>query len=247
MAQPGVTYYYLIFSVIHVHLHVCFFCCILLCSHACGWDCRLYMSYTCPYAQRAWIARNCKGLQGKIVLVPIDMADRPAWYKTVNPKNQVPCLEHDNKVIGESLDLTKYMDSNFEGPKLFPDDFEKQRLGEELLTYSDTFNQVVLASLTSKGGVTAEAVAALDKIEDSLSKFDDGPFFLGQFSLVDIAYAPFVDGFKVFFAGIQNYDTTAGRPNIQRFVEEMDSIAAYSKTKQDPQELLALTRNKLGI
>jgi glutathione S-transferase len=36
---------------------------------------------------------------------------------------------------------------------------------------------------------------------------------------VDIAYAPFVDGFKVFFAGIQNYDTTAGRPNIQRFVE----------------------------
>ncbi|XP_051230794.1 protein IN2-1 homolog B isoform X3 [Lolium perenne] len=227
MAQPGVTYYYLIFSVIHVHLHVCFFCCILLCSHACGWDCRLYMSYTCPYAQRAWIARNCKGLQGKIVLVPIDMADRPAWYKTVNPKNQVPCLEHDNKVIGESLDLTKYMDSNFEGPKLFPD--------------------VVLASLTSKGGVTAEAVAALDKIEDSLSKFDDGPFFLGQFSLVDIAYAPFVDGFKVFFAGIQNYDTTAGRPNIQRFVEEMDSIAAYSKTKQDPQELLALTRNKLGI
>ncbi|XP_047090366.1 protein IN2-1 homolog B-like [Lolium rigidum] len=208
---------------------------------------RLYMSYTCPYAQRAWIARNCKGLQGKIVLVPIDMADRPEWYKTVNPKNQVPCLEHNNKVIGESLDLIKYMDSNFEGPKLFPDDSEKQRLAEELLAYSDTFNQAMLASLTSKGGVTDEAVAAVDKIEDFLSKFDDGPFFLGQFSLVDIAYAPFVDGFQVFFAGIQNYDTTAGRPNIQRFIEEMDSIAAYSKTKQDPQELLALTRNKLGI
>jgi glutathione S-transferase len=36
---------------------------------------------------------------------------------------------------------------------------------------------------------------------------------------VDIAYAPFVDGFKVFFAGIKNYDTTAGRPNIQIFIE----------------------------
>uniref|UniRef100_A0ACD5XKB2 Uncharacterized protein n=1 Tax=Avena sativa TaxID=4498 RepID=A0ACD5XKB2_AVESA len=212
-----------------------------------GATARLYMSYSCPYAQRTWIARNCKGLQGKIMLVPIDVADKPAWYKKIYPKNKIPCLEHNNKVIGESLDVIKYMDSNFEGPKLFPDDSEKQRFAEELLAYSDTFNRAMLSSLTSKGGVTAEAVAALDKIEDSLSKFDDGPFFLGQFSLVDIAYAPFVDGFKVFFAGIRNYDTAAGRPNMRRFIEEMDSIAAYAKTKQDPQELLAATKKKLGI
>ncbi|KAI5005909.1 hypothetical protein ZWY2020_033152 [Hordeum vulgare] len=44
----------------------------------------------------------------------------------------------------------------------------------------------------------AQPEAALDKIEASLSKFDDGPFFLGHFSLVDIAYAPFVDGFQDF-------------------------------------------------
>ncbi|CAM0872603.1 unnamed protein product [Alopecurus aequalis] len=208
---------------------------------------RLYMSYSCPYAQRAWIARNCKGLQGKIMLVPLDTADKPAWYKKIYPMNMIPCLEHNNKITGESLDMIKYMDSNFEGPKLFPDDSEKQRLAEELLDYSDTFNLAMLASLTSKGGVTSEAVAALDKIEDSLSKFDDGPFFLGQFSLVDIAYAPFVDGFQVFFAGIKNYDTTAGRPNIQRFVEEMNGIAAYAKTKQDPEELLSLTKKRFGV
>jgi glutathione S-transferase len=31
------------------------------------------------------------------------------------------------------------------------------------------------------------SVAALDKIEDALGKFNDGPFFLGQFSLVCVA------------------------------------------------------------
>ena len=36
---------------------------------------------------------------------------------------------------------------------------------------------------------------------------------------MDIAYAPFVDGFQVFFANIKNYDTTAGRPNMQRFIK----------------------------
>ncbi|KAM0921870.1 hypothetical protein ACQ4PT_006568 [Festuca glaucescens] len=85
-----------------------------------------------------------EGLQGKIVLVPMDLADRPAWYKKVCQQNQIPCLEHDNKIIGESLDLIKYMDINFEGPKLFPDDSKKQRLAEELLAYSDTFNQAML-------------------------------------------------------------------------------------------------------
>lgn len=34
--------------------------------------------------------------------------------------SQVPSLEHNNKVIGESLDLIKYVDSNFEGPSLLP-------------------------------------------------------------------------------------------------------------------------------
>lgn len=34
---------------------------------------------------------------------------------------QVPALEHNNEVRGESLDLLKYVDSNFEGPPLLPD------------------------------------------------------------------------------------------------------------------------------
>uniref|UniRef100_A0A0E0KC61 GST N-terminal domain-containing protein n=1 Tax=Oryza punctata TaxID=4537 RepID=A0A0E0KC61_ORYPU len=118
---------------------------------------RLFMSYICPYAQRAWIARNYKGLQEKIKLVPIDMNDRPAWYKGVYPKNTLPSLEHNKKIIGESLDLIKYIDINFAGPKLTPDDSEKQRLAEELLAYSDIFNQAVRSALISKDAVTAEA------------------------------------------------------------------------------------------
>ncbi|KAL6907456.1 hypothetical protein ACP4OV_002495 [Aristida adscensionis] len=207
---------------------------------------RLYMSYVCPYAQRAWITMNYKGLQEKIKLVPIDTADKPAWYKNVYPKSQVPALEHNKKIIGESLDVIKYIDSNFDGPKLTTDDPEKQRLAEELLEYSDTFNLAILAKLRSKGSVTAEAVAALDKIDSFLSKFGDGPFFLGQFSLVDIAYAPFIDGFHIFCADIKHYDITEGRIHVQKFIEELNKIEAYRQTKQDPQKLLALTKQKLG-
>ncbi|KAF2938664.1 protein IN2-1 homolog B [Oryza sativa Japonica Group] len=209
---------------------------------------RLYVAYHCPYAQRAWIARNYKGLQDKIKIVAIDLADRPAWYKEkVYPENKVPSLEHNNQVKGESLDLVKYIDTNFEGPALLPDDSEKQQFAEELLAYTDAFNKASYSSIVAKGDVCDEAVAALDKIEAALSKFNDGPFFLGQFSLVDIAYVPFIERFQIFFSGIKNYDITKGRPNLQKFIEEVNKIHAYTETKQDPQFLLEHTKKRLGI
>ncbi|RZS06928.1 hypothetical protein BHM03_00037702 [Ensete ventricosum] len=65
--------------------------------------------------------------------------------------------------------------------------------------------------------------AAYDKIEDALSKFSDGPFFLGQFSLVmylvDIAYAPFVERFQTLLLDVKNYDILKGRPKLALWIE----------------------------
>uniref|UniRef100_A0ACD5YM88 Uncharacterized protein n=1 Tax=Avena sativa TaxID=4498 RepID=A0ACD5YM88_AVESA len=209
---------------------------------------RLYVAYHCPYAQRAWIARNYKGLQDTIKVVAIDLADRPSWYKEkVYPENKVPALEHNNQVKGESLDLVKYIDSNFEGPTLLPDDSAKQQFAEELLAFSDGFNSAFFSCLRSKGDVSDEAAAAVDKIEAALGKFSDGPFFLGQFSLVDIAYVPFIERFQIFYQGIKNDDIAKGRPNLHKFFEEVNKIDAYTQTKLDPQFLLAQMKEKFGI
>ncbi|MEI4855924.1 glutathione S-transferase N-terminal domain-containing protein, partial [Klebsiella pneumoniae] len=60
---------------------------------------RLYIFYECPFAQRTWIARNYKGLEDTIKLVPLSIQDRPAWFKEkVYPENKVPALEHNNEV-----------------------------------------------------------------------------------------------------------------------------------------------------
>ncbi|XP_022138877.1 protein IN2-1 homolog B [Momordica charantia] len=197
---------------------------------------RLYISYTCPYAQRVWITRNCKGLQNKIQLVPIDLQDRPLWYKEkVYPPNKVPALEHNKEVKGESLDLIKYIDSNFVGPSLFPDDPGKREFAEELINYIDSFRGSVVSSFKGDG---SEADAAFNNIETALLKYDDGPFFLGQFSLVDIAYAPFIERFQPFLLEVKAYDITVGRPKLSVWIEEMNKIEAYRQTKSDPQELV---------
>ncbi|CAK9164760.1 unnamed protein product [Ilex paraguariensis] len=199
---------------------------------------RLYVNYQCPFAQRVWIVRNYKGLQDKIKLVPIDLQNRPAWYKEkVYPENKVPALEHENNIIGESLDLIKYVDSHFEGPALLPDDPAKKEFAEELISYSDTFLKGVYTSF--KGDAVKEAGAAFDYLETALHKFDDGPFFLGQkFSLVDIVYAPFLERHQIFFQDVWSYDIRSGRTKIAAFMEEMNKIGAYTQTKCDPKLLV---------
>ncbi|XP_058215743.1 glutathione S-transferase L3-like isoform X1 [Rhododendron vialii] len=199
---------------------------------------RLYIAYTCPYAQRAWIARNYKGLQDEIKLVAIDIGNKPIWYKEkVYPENKVPSLEHNNKVIGESLDLLKYLDDNFEGPKLLPNDPSKQQFAEELLEYTNTFNKTLFTSF--KGDPAKEIGSAFDYLETALNKFKDDPFFLGQFSLVDIAYGPFIGNFQIIFQDVWKYDITAGRPKLGAWIEEMNKIDAYTQTKYDPAKIVA--------
>ncbi|KAH9767994.1 glutathione S-transferase L2 [Citrus sinensis] len=205
---------------------------------------RLYISYTCPYAQRVWITRNCKGLQEKIKLVPIDLQNRPDWYmEKVHLANKVPSLEHNNEVKGESLDLMKFIDSHFEGPSLFPDDPAKREFAEELFSYTDTFNKTVRSSLQGDGN---EASAAFDYLETALSKFNDGPFLLGHFSIADIAYAPFIERYQPFLLEVKKNDITAGRPKLAAWIEEMNKNEAFNQTRRDPKELVETYKKRFA-
>ncbi|KFK24727.1 hypothetical protein AALP_AA8G016700 [Arabis alpina] len=199
---------------------------------------RLYISYTCPFAQRVWITRNLKGLQENIKLVPIDLGNRPAWFKEkVNPANKVPVLEHNDKIIGESLDLIKYVDSNFDGPSLYPEDPAKREFGEGLLKYVDTtFIKIVFGSF--KGDPAKETASIFDHLENALQKYDDGPFFLGELSLVDIAYIPFIQRFQVFLEEVFKYDIIAGRPKLASWIEEMNKMVACTETKTDSEYII---------
>lgn len=112
-------------------------------------------------------------------------------------------------------------------------DPEKQKFAEELIAYSETFLKTVYTSFKAEEPVK-EAGNAFDYLETALQKFDDGPFFLGQrISVVDIAYAPFIERYKGFFQHQWKYDITSGRPQLASWVEEINKIDPYKQTKCD--------------
>ncbi|MCD7450029.1 Protein IN2-1 [Datura stramonium] len=112
-------------------------------------------------------------LQEKIMLVPIDLKEQARLVQGRRFIQQIRYHHWNTKMkLRESMDLIRYIDSNFEGPSAFPDE--------------DRVN---------------DAISAFDSIETALSKFVDGSFFLGTFSLVDIAYAPFIEKIPAFLLG----------------------------------------------
>uniref|UniRef100_A0A251UBZ2 Putative thioredoxin-like fold protein n=1 Tax=Helianthus annuus TaxID=4232 RepID=A0A251UBZ2_HELAN len=86
-------------------------------------------------------------------------------------RERVPSLEHNNKIIGESLDLVKYLDAHFDGPHYYQMILPKESL---LRSYSHTTTHLVKQFYHR---------VAFDYLESALRKFDD-PFFLGEISLV---------------------------------------------------------------
>ncbi|XP_035688749.1 glutathione S-transferase omega-1-like [Branchiostoma floridae] len=56
--------------------------------------------------------------------------NKPEWFFSINPLAKVPTLQHDGKVVYESLVCNEYVDRVFPGRKLLPEEpLEKARIG----------------------------------------------------------------------------------------------------------------------
>ena len=68
----------------------------------------LYSADSCPYCVRTRLVLNGKGIAHE--LVDIDLSDKPAWLRDLNPRNRVPVIEMDGHVADESEALNEFLD-----------------------------------------------------------------------------------------------------------------------------------------
>jgi len=98
---------------------------------------RIYIMRFCPYAQRALLGLQLKQIPFEVV--NINLTQKPEWYlEKKNPLGKVPTIEHDGKIIYESLVCVDYLNELFSSgrPYKAKDSFEhaKQRMLTERLT-----------------------------------------------------------------------------------------------------------------
>ncbi|MCX7312165.1 MAG: glutathione S-transferase family protein [Hyphomicrobiales bacterium] len=149
---------------------------------------------TCPWVQRAAIVLREKGVAFE--LRHIDRDNRPDWFLAISPHKKVPVLSIDNKVsLFESNAIAEYLDETIE-PRLHPDDPVQRAINRAWTDFLPTFSEMVTGQAYADDEVAykdsiAKIPPAFEKLEGALKT--QGPFFNGsKYSLVDAAYAPFL-------------------------------------------------------
>ena len=68
----------------------------------------LYSAEECPFCVRTRLVLAGKEIEHE--LVEVDLGDKPAWLREMNPRNRVPVLRAGDDVLWESEALNEYLE-----------------------------------------------------------------------------------------------------------------------------------------
>mmetsp|Transcript_8152 Transcript_8152/g.10220 ORF Transcript_8152/g.10220 Transcript_8152/m.10220 type:complete len:493 (+) Transcript_8152:118-1596(+) len=215
----------------------------------------------CPFCERVWIALRVKNIpyQETLVnlqnkpdwflnavpsgLVPAVMIHTDLLTDTSSSSKDGEEKEKttpERTLVWESVDIMRKLDEMFpnHGPKLMNEDDASFLEAREVCAavQSAGFGMLYGGNATTTPAETEEKrlalEAALDAMDDHLSKVTDGgPFLLGgELSGVDIEVIPTLERFRYQFPLLKNVtiSTINLRPNLQRWFEAIDASPAYA-------------------
>lgn len=134
----------------------------------------------------------------------LNRGEKPDWFLEISPHGLVPVLKVDDDALFESNAIVEYLDETVE-PKMHPEDPIKRARNRAWTDFVPDWSQAFGRFNYAKNKESqAEALKMLRKtvakLEEAIAKDrgNDGPYFNGDtLSLVDAAYAPFLQRFRI--------------------------------------------------
>jgi len=210
---------------------------------------------TCPWVQRAAIVLRAKQVPYDITY--IDRDKRPEWFLKVSPHSKVPVLVVDGKdALFESNAIAEYLDETV-APRLHPEDPLARARNRAWTDFVPTFASAVSNTMYADSDEEfAEKAARISgpfgKLDEALARRGNaGPCFNGPtFSLVDAAYAPFLQRYT-FMDRLRPLGIIESFPHLAAW---RDALVAHPAVKASTvanieavwQENLILRRRWLG-
>ena len=161
----------------------------------------LYHDVPSSNSDRVKIALSEKGLAWDGVTVSLAKKDqkRPEHLGR-NPYGKIPVIDDDGKILFESCIINEYLDEKYPHPPLMPKDPFLRGRGRILVDYALNYlhepywtlrGEMLKKESERNAAVMDEKRRTLRKLLEYLEEaLGDKPYFLGDFSLTDIAVIP---------------------------------------------------------
>ena len=179
---------------------------------------------TCPWVQRSAIILREKNTPFELRHIQSD--NRPDWFLAISPHKKVPVLSIDDKLsLFESNAINEYLDETIE-PRLHPGDPIQRAVNRAWTDYVPTFASAVTgtayaATEADYNKAAEKTPEAFERLEKALDKQGSGPFFNGaKYSLVDAAYAPFLQRY-MFLERIKPNGLIEKYPRLKAWTEAL--------------------------
>ena len=191
---------------------------------------------------RVRIALHEKAIDYEMVETNLYTESPTAAFLELNPFAQIPVLDDDGFVIAESIAILEYLEEKHPTPALMPDDLERRATIRKLVCWSTDYWPVAwkkwmaprlpagLADDWTDESVEsgrAEIASHLDVLERELVGRE---WLVDDFSLADIAYAPFV----LVLGRVDLGNEIDKRDHVKAWVERLEARPSIIDTMMPP-------------
>ncbi|MBD0337510.1 MAG: glutathione S-transferase family protein [Cyanobacteria bacterium Co-bin13] len=190
----------------------------------------------CPYCQKIWLWLEEKQIPYRIEKVTMFCyGQKESWYKRKVPSGMLPALELDGRLITESDDILMALEQVFgplgwgmTDPRVMP----LRQLERLLFRAWCTWLCYPARSAGEERRSREQFVAVVAQVEEALGR-TPGPYFLEEFSTVDVVFTPYVERMNASLYYYKGYSLREENPHLAAWFDGMESRPTYRGTQSD--------------
>lgn len=190
----------------------------------------------CPYCQKVWLWLEEKQIPYRIEKVTMFCyGEKESWYKKKVPSGMLPALEIDGRMITESDDILIALEQVFQplgwsmqDPQVIP----LRRLERLLFRAWCSWLCYPQQSQQQEQRNRGQFIEVVAKVEEALAS-TPGPYFLQDFSTVDVIFTPYVERMNASLYYYKGYSLREENPYLSAWFDGMESRLTYRGTQSD--------------
>ncbi len=198
----------------------------------------LYRDYHawCPYCQKIWLWLEEKRIPYRIRKVTMFCyGKKEDWYKKLVPSGMLPAVELEGQLITESDEILGALEREFKpltysinDPKVIP----LRQLERLLFRAWCAWLCYPARSPQQEHYQREQFISVMTKVED-VFKASLSPYFLSEFSVVDVIFMPYVERMNASLYYYKGYSLRKENPYLGAWFDAMESRLTYRGTQSD--------------